>query len=109
MSGSQYTKPGAGPGLGAPAYEAIVQNPTFRTLVHERTRFGWILTAAMLIVYFGFIGLIAFDKSLLAMKVGGTASLGLFLGVIVIAFILTGINVARANTRFDALSGSSGR
>ncbi len=58
----------------------------------ERTRFGWTLTILMLVVYFGFIGLIAFDKSLLAVKVGGTASLGLFMGVFVIlfAFALTG-------------------
>jgi uncharacterized membrane protein (DUF485 family) len=91
----------------ASEYDRIVANPKFQQLVQERTRFGWILTAVILIVYFGFIGLIAFDKALLAMKVGGgTASLGLFLGVgvILIAFILTGIYVARANTRFDALS-----
>ena len=92
---------------GASQYDQIVTNPKFQQLVQERTRFGWILTAAILVVYFGFIGLIAFDKALLATKVGGgTASLGLFLGVgvIVVAFILTGIYVARANTRFDALS-----
>ncbi|WP_147029399.1 DUF485 domain-containing protein [Methylobacterium oxalidis] len=85
----------------------MVANPDFQQLVRERTRFGWILTAAILIIYFGFIGLIAFDKALLAVKVGGgTASLGLFLGVgvILIAFVLTGIYVARANTRFDALT-----
>ncbi|MEA1834843.1 DUF485 domain-containing protein [Methylobacterium durans] len=90
-----------------PQYERIVRNPTFQTLVHERTRFGWILTGLMLVVYFGFIGLIAFDKALLATKVGGgTASLGLFLGVgvIVFAFILTGIYVVRANGRYDALT-----
>jgi len=92
-------------------YDRVVRNPTFQTLIHERTRFGWMLTVIMLIVYFGFIGLIAFDKSLLAMKVGGTASLGLFLGVgvIVFAFILTGIYVARANTRFDALTADLNR
>lgn len=91
----------------ASQYDQIVTNPKFQQLVQERTRFGWILTAVILVVYFGFIGLIAFDKALLAMKVGGgTASLGLFLGVgvIVVAFILTGIYVARANTRFDSLS-----
>lgn len=89
-----------------PQIERIVRNPDFQQLVAERTRFGWILTILMLVVYFGFIGLIAFDKSLLAVKVGGTASLGLFMGVFVIlfAFALTGIYVARANTRFDALS-----
>lgn len=90
-----------------PQLERIARLPEFQQLVSERTRFGWTLTALMLVVYFGFIGLIAFDKSVLAIKVGGgTASLGLFLGVFVIlfAFLLTGIYVARANTRFDALS-----
>ncbi|CAM3140937.1 DUF485 domain-containing protein [Methylobacterium mesophilicum] len=90
-----------------PQIDRIVRTPEFKQLVAERTRFGWILTILMLVVYFGFIGLIAFDKSLLAVKVGGgTASLGLFMGVFVIlfAFALTGIYVARANTRFDALS-----
>ena len=89
-----------------PQIDSIARSPQFQELVTERTRFGWILTGLMLVVYFGFIGLIAFDKALLAVKVGGTASLGLYLGVFVIlfAFALTGIYVARANTRFDALS-----
>ncbi len=90
-----------------PQIDRIVRTPEFQQLVAERTQFGWILTDLMLVVYFGFIGLIAFDKSLMAVKVGGgTASLGLFMGVFVIlfAFPLTGIYVARANTRFDALS-----
>ncbi|AMB45679.1 MULTISPECIES: DUF485 domain-containing protein [Methylobacteriaceae] len=89
-----------------PRLDRIAEDPIFKTLVHERTRFGWILTGLMLFVYFGFIGLIAFDKALLATKVGGTASLGFYMGmfVIVFAFILTGIYVARANTRYDRLS-----
>ncbi len=88
------------------AVDRIARSPQFQQLVHERTRFGWALTAAMLVVYFGFIGLIAFDKSLLAVKVGSTSTLGLVLGVFVIvfAFVLTGLYVARANTRYDALS-----
>jgi uncharacterized membrane protein (DUF485 family) len=90
-----------------PQIERVARSPEFQRLVAERTRFSWILTGLMLVVYFGFIGLIAFDKSVMAIKVGGaTASLGLFLGVFVIlfAFVLTGIYVARANTRYDALS-----
>ena len=85
----------------------IQNNPSYQLLIKERTRLGLILTIIMLVVYFGFIGLIAFDKALLATKVGGgTASLGLFLGVgvIVFAFILTGIYVQRANSRYDALT-----
>ena len=90
----------------------IAQSPHFKELVHERTRFGWTLTIIMLLIYFGFIGLIAFDKALLAVKIGGgTASLGLVLGVtvIVLAFILTGIYVQRANGRFDALTAELNR
>ena len=91
--------------------ERVSQHPIFKELVHDRTRFGWILTGAMLVVYFGFIGLIAFDKALLATKVGGTASLGFYMGmfVIVFAFVLTGIYVARANTRYDRLSAELAR
>ncbi|WP_289016163.1 DUF485 domain-containing protein [uncultured Methylobacterium sp.] len=87
-------------------YETVAWNQVFQDLVSERTRFSWILTGLMLVVYFGFIGLIAFDKSLLAVKIGTTSSLGLVLGVgvIVFAFILTGLYVARANSRYDALS-----
>ena len=89
-----------------PQLARIARSPEFRQLVEERTRFGWILTILMLIVYFGFIGLIAFDKALLATKMGGTASLGLFMGVgvILFAFLLTGLYVLRANTRYDALA-----
>ena len=85
----------------------IQNNPSYQALVKERTSLGLILTIVMLVVYFGFIGLIAFDKALLATKIGGgTASLGLYLGVgvIVFAFMLTGIYVQRANGRYDALS-----
>ena len=88
--------------------EARVGNdPHFRQLVRERTRFGWVLTGIMLVIYFGFIGLIAFDRSLMGARVGGgTASVGLLLGlgVILSAFALTGIYVARANGRFDELT-----
>ena len=89
-----------------PRLDRVSQNPIFQTLVRERNRYAWTLTGLMLLVYFGFIGLIAFDKALLATKLGGTASLGFYMGmfVIVFAFILTGIYVARANTRFDRLS-----
>ncbi|MET0366854.1 MAG: DUF485 domain-containing protein [Methylobacterium sp.] len=115
MSGSRVGRLGAkvtpigavGTDTVDPQLERIARTPEFQQLVAERTKFGWILTGLMLVVYFGFIGLIAFDKSVLAIKVGGgTASLGLFLGVFVIlfAFLLTGIYVTRANTRFDALS-----
>jgi uncharacterized membrane protein (DUF485 family) len=88
-------------------YERVLQNPRFQVLVHERSRFAWILTIAMLVIYFGFILLVAFAKPLLAAKVGGgVTSWGIIigLGVIISAFVLTGIYVQRANSRFDELT-----
>ena len=70
-------------------------------------RFAWTLTILMLVIYFGFILLVAFAKPLLAMKIGeGVTSLGILLGlgVIVSAFILTGIYIYRANGYFDELT-----
>jgi len=62
------------------------------------------MSILVIIAYFGFILLIAFDKSFLAQKIGaGVTSLGIPLGVGVIVFtiILTWIYVRRANSEFD--------
>ena len=88
-------------------HERILLHPKFVELVGQRSSFAWILSGAMLAIYFGFILLVAFDKGLLAMKIGGgVTSLGIVLGVGVIlsAFVLTGIYVRRANTRYDELT-----
>jgi uncharacterized membrane protein (DUF485 family) len=87
--------------------DRILQNPRFQALVRQRAGFAWALTIAMLVIYFGFILLVAFAKPLLATKIGGgVTSIGIVLGlgVIVSAFVLTGIYVWRANSRFDELT-----
>ena len=88
-------------------YEQVLRNPRFQELVRQRAGFAWTLSIIMLVIYFGFILLVAFAKPLLATKIGGgVTSLGILLGlgVIVAAFVLTGIYVQRANSRFDALT-----
>lgn len=87
--------------------DEIKQDPQFQALVRERTRLALILTALTLFIYFGFILLIAFEPQVLGQSLaGGVTTLGIPLGVgvIVAAFILTGIYVYFANGRFDALS-----
>lgn len=87
--------------------DRILRNPKFKELVRARSSFAWTLSAVMLAIYFGFILLVAFAHDFLAMKVGGgVTSLGIVLGVVVIlsAFLLTGIYVRRANSRFDELT-----
>jgi uncharacterized membrane protein (DUF485 family) len=91
----------------APNLRAVAQNPKYKELIAKRTRFGWILTAIMLVVYYGYVSLIAFDKAFLARPIGsGVMSLGIPIGfgVIVISIILTGVYVVRANGEFDRLT-----
>ncbi len=90
-----------------PLVERIERNPKYQQLKATRTRLGWWLTILMLIVYYGYIGLIAFDKALLAQPIGaGVTTLGIPLGMAVIVFTvaITGIYVRRANKEFDALT-----
>lgn len=90
-----------------PMVERIARNPKYQQLKATRNRLGWTLTILMLIVYYGYIGLIAFDKELLATPIGaGVTTLGIPIGMAVIVFtvIITGIYVRRANGRYDALT-----
>ena len=85
----------------------IATHPQYRELKARRTRFGWKLTALMLIVYYGFVLLVAFDKPLLAQRLGsGVMTLGIPLGfgVIVFTVAITAYYVRRANAQFDALA-----
>lgn len=68
-----------------------------------RRRVTTALTLAMIAVYFGFIALIAFGRSLLSTLVAPGLTLGILLGVVVIlaAWLLTWIYVRWANTRYD--------
>ena len=87
--------------------QKIVANPHYQQLVKLRTVFGWTLTALMMIVYYGFILLIAFDKELLATRIGnGVMTWGIPAGLFVIVFtvVVTGIYVSRANKQFDELT-----
>ncbi len=85
----------------------VTANPKYQKLLRARTSYGWMLTIIMLIVYYGYIAVIAFDKELFAARLGeGVMTVGIPVGLGIIAFtiIITGIYVRRANTEFDALT-----
>lgn len=85
----------------------VTSNPKYQELKSKRHNFGWALTLAMMVAYYGFILLVAFNKPLLASKVGaGVITLGMPLGIGVILFtiIITNIYVRRANSEFDDLT-----
>lgn len=85
----------------------VASHPKYQELKAKRTAFGWWLSLAGMIAYYGFILLVAFDKPLLARKLGtGVTTVGMPLGVAVIVFtiVITWIYVRRANSEFDALT-----
>ena len=93
--------------MAALGYEAIQRNPKYQQLVRQRSVFGWTLTAVTLIIYFGFILLIGYAPKFLGIPIGGSVmTLGLPIGlfVIVSAFVLVWIYVARANASYDSLT-----
>ena len=90
-----------------PVIEKIKTHPKYAQLKSRRNRFGWFLSILMLVVYYGYIALIAFDKAFLAQPLGaGVTTLGipLGMGVIVFTIVITGIYVPRANSEYDALT-----
>jgi uncharacterized membrane protein (DUF485 family) len=83
--------------------KALLDSPEFRQLVATRWRVSLTLTAALFVMYYGYVLLIALDKPLLARKVGDVVTLGIPLGIAVIlgAWVLTASYVIWANRRYD--------
>ena len=85
----------------------IRANPKYLELKRKRSSFGWWLTLLMMVVYYGYIALIAWNKPFLSQPLGsGVTTIGIPIGMAVIVFtvVITGIYVRRANTEFDALT-----
>ena len=95
----------------------VIVVPTFRSadtnmnhteqlkaLDDARWRIAVALTVAMMVLYFGFILLVAYAKPLLGRIVVPGLSLGILLGALVIiaAWVLIWIYVRWANTHYDA-------
>jgi len=88
-------------------YALIQENPRFRELVSKRERFAWSLSAVVLGLYVAFILLIAFEPELLGTRIGDSSitwGIPLGVGLILSAFVLTGVYVVRANGEFDRLT-----
>ena len=87
--------------------EKIKSLPEYQQLVKERTSLAWTLSIAILVVYYGYIMLLAFNPEFFTTIVSGEyVSIGFPIGVaiIVFAFLLTGYYVKKANDDFDELT-----
>ena len=89
----------------------MMANPTFQELTRSRATLGWTLAAIMWVIYFGFILLVAFNKTdgmILSTKIapGMTTSVAIVAGfaLLIATFVITAFYVVIANSKFDRLT-----
>jgi len=62
--------------------ELIRQHPDFIQLVRRKQKLYWSLSLAMLVIYYGFVLLVAFSPSTLGQSLsGGVTTVGMLVGV----------------------------
>jgi len=87
--------------------EDILNDADFKDLSGQKNTISIILTILELVIYFGFVGLIAYNKPFLSQKLseGGSATIGIpiAVGTIVLSWVLTGIYIWWANAKYDVL------
>jgi uncharacterized membrane protein (DUF485 family) len=85
--------------------------PEVRALDRARWRVALALTGAMIVVYFGFVLLVAYGRPVLGRQLVPGLSIGILLGalVIVLSWILTWVYVRWANRSYDPRVAALGR
>jgi len=85
----------------------ILEDEDFKALSSQKNTISIILTILELVLYFGFIALIAFNKPFLATKLHeGTATtigIPIAVGTIVLSWVFTGIYIFWANNKYDVM------
>ncbi len=86
----------------------IRANPKFAEMVGKRTRFAIILSLVVLVPYYTFMMITAFNPGLLAQPLaeGSVLTVGWPVAALMIigAWLTTGIYISRANGEFDSLN-----
>lgn len=95
--------------MSSDVYDRIKKNPNFGELVRKRSGYAWMLSASVLVLFYGFILLVAFNPSVMAQRLGGDTSLitlgpVIILSMFVLFWVLTALYVRRANGEFDNLT-----
>jgi len=85
----------------------IESNPKYKELVSKRNSLGIKLGIFVLVMFYAYILTIAFNKEILATKIGDgltTIAFPIALAILVISFITTLIYVRKANGEFEDLT-----
>lgn len=83
--------------------QEVLQSKEFKKLIKKRWAVAFLLTTVMLLAYFGFLLMVAFDKDFFKQKVGEvtTIAIPIGIGLIVLAWVMTGIYTCWANNFYD--------
>ena len=87
--------------------ERIENNPKYQELVSKRNSFGIKLGIFVLVMFYTYIMVIAFNKELLATKIGDgvtTIAFPIALAILIISFLTTLIYVKKANGELEDLT-----
>jgi uncharacterized membrane protein (DUF485 family) len=87
--------------------QKIKSDPTFQELESKRHSFAWSLAIAILVIYYGYVAMLAWAKPFLSTRIGDSVvtyafPVGLF--VLVSAIVITAIYVQRANSEYEELT-----
>jgi uncharacterized membrane protein (DUF485 family) len=88
--------------------ERILELPRFKELVARRNRLAWSLAIIVLVVYYTYILVIAFDPAVFGTPISGksviTIGIPIGAGIILMCWLMTGLYVNRANKVYDELT-----
>ncbi|MBK8399547.1 DUF485 domain-containing protein [Propionivibrio sp.] len=89
-------------------YERMRVNPKFKELVSTRGRFAWTLSIIVLVLFYGFVLMVAYNPTALGQPVSDGSMLTVGVAAELFLFIffwaLSALYVNRANTEFDAMT-----
>ncbi len=83
--------------------QQVAESLTFRSLVTRRWAVTAVLLGLLFAAYYGFILLVAWNRELMATRIGAATTLAIPLGVgvIVVAWVLTAAYVIWSNRSYD--------
>ncbi len=89
-------------------YKKVRANPKFAELEGKRSRFALLLTAIVMVSYYGMMMVVAFAPDFMRTPIsaGSTLTIGVPVGAVIIigSWLLTGWFVSRANGEFDSMN-----
>lgn len=94
--------------MSSSVYARIRENPKFQELVARRSRYSWALSAIVVLVFYGFVMVVAFNPKLIGEPVaeGSMWTIGIVFGLLMFIcfWLMTAMYVHRANGEFDNIS-----